>query len=438
MRKLLFAFVALFVVSFTVKGGSPKYIFLFIGDGMAAPQRMIAEEFSKLNGRGSLLLNTLPAHGTTRTSSADALITDSAAAATAIACGVKTNNGMVGVDPDGRVVRSVAEVARDNGRKVGIITSVTLNHATPAGFYGHRRNRSMYYELGLDLIASRFDFFGGGGIAGHDRGDKDIFDLATAAGYRVVSGKYGLTSLKPGEKAIALAGSRSDAMPYRIDAGENIPTLADITAKAIEVLDNPNGFFIMVEGGAIDWAGHANEAAANLFEVLALDEAVRVAYEFYTRHPDETLIVVTGDHETGAMTMGFSGGGYNLNLVLLARQRCSIGRFGEILEQAKADDPEFDFEKAKLLITRYFGIEYAGNGPLVLSAAELTSLQRAFERNRLPAALRTLMNRKAGIGWNSGNHTALPVLTTAEGCGAMLFIGFYENTAISMKLKSLL
>lgn len=437
MKKFL-TIVCVFLTMTMVKGGDTKYIFLFIGDGMAAPQRMIADEFSKLNGRGSLLLNMLAVHGTTRTSSANALITDSAAAATAIACGEKTNNGMIGMTPDGRSVKSVAEEARDKGKKVGIITSVTLNHATPSGFYGHRRIRSMYYELGLDLVASQFDFFGGGGIAGHDRGGKDIFDLAADAGYRIVSGKDGLASIKNGEKVIALAHSRSEAMPYRIDAGSDVPTLAEITAKAIETLENPNGFFIMVEGGAIDWAGHANEAAANLFEVLALDDAVRVAYEFYTRHPDETLIVVTGDHETGAMTMGFSGGGYNLDLNLLARQRCSIGRFDHILKQAKADDPEFDFEKVKQLLTEYFGIEYSGNGPLIVSGTELDSLQRAYQNDRLPSAVRTLMNRKAGIGWNSGNHTALPVLTTAEGCGANLFIGFYENTAISLKLKSLL
>ncbi len=438
MKKFVILLILFFVGIFMAKADGPKYIFLFIGDGMAAPQRMIAEEFSKMSGNGSLALNNLPVHGTTRTSSADALITDSAAAATAIACGMKTDNGTVGLAPDGRRLLSVAEVARDRGKKVGIITSVTLNHATPAGFYGHRRNRSMYYELGLDLIASNFDFFGGGGISSHDKGGEDIFVLAEKAGYKVVVGSDGIASLKSGDKAIALAGSRSGSMGYSIDTDENSPTLAMITAKAIEVLDNPNGFFIMVEGGAIDWAGHANEAAANLFEVLALDNAVKVALEFYAKHPNETLIVVTGDHETGAMTMGFAGSGYHINFDVLARQRCSIGYFNAVLNQAKKDDPQLTFDKVKPLLTRFFGFEFSGNGPLVLSASEVSSLENAFNNNRLPDAVRILVNRKAGIGWNSGNHTALPVLTTAIGNSALLFSGFYENTEISMKLKSLL
>ena len=140
MKKLLFVLVA--AVALTVCGKEAKYVFLFIGDGMATPQRMIADEFSRKAGHGKLALNTLHYHATTRTCSANSLVTDSAASATAIACGTKTNNGMVGVDPEGNRLQSVAEVARDHGKKVGIITSVTLNHATPAGFYGHRRSRS--------------------------------------------------------------------------------------------------------------------------------------------------------------------------------------------------------------------------------------------------------------------------------------------------------
>ena len=164
MMKKFLLFVLVAAVTLTVCGKEAKYVFLFIGDGMSTPQRMIADEFSRKAGHGNLALNTLHFHATTRTCSANSLVTDSAASATAIACGAKTNNGMVGVDPEGNRLQSVAEVARDHGKKIGIITSVTLNHATPSGFYGHRRSRSEGYALGLDLIASKFDFFGGGGL----------------------------------------------------------------------------------------------------------------------------------------------------------------------------------------------------------------------------------------------------------------------------------
>ncbi|MBE6357697.1 MAG: alkaline phosphatase [Lentisphaerae bacterium] len=442
--KKFFLLLLLFVFTTAAEaaGVKPKYIFLFIGDGMATPQRMIGNEFSRKMGRGDLVMNTLLFHGTTRTSSANALITDSAAAATAIACGQKTNNGMIGMTPDGKAIPSVAENARDKGKKVGIITSVNLNHATPSGFYGHQRNRGMYYELATDLVASNFDFFGGGGILKYNQaGKKNIYDLAREKGYTVAVGKKAVNALKPGKKVIALAGDLQNQMPYSIDATEKDITLAEITAKAIEMLDNPNGFFIMIEGGAIDWAGHANEAASNLGEVLALDNAVKTALEFYKKHPAETLIIVTGDHETGAMTMGFAGSGKNMNIELLLNQKVSAGMFSRKLQQAKAADKEFSFDDAKKMLSEYFGFKFSGDAkkdPMVINAAELKKLQDNFEKDRLHLAAMDIIARKAGIGWNSGSHTALPVLTTSIGCGAEIFTGFFENTGISRKINTLL
>ena len=139
--KKLFTVLLLVLAVWTLSGKPPKYLILFIGDGMAVSQRILADEFSRRNGGESLLINTFPVHATTRTCSANSITTDSAAAATAIACGVKTKNGVLGLDPEGKNVVSVAETARDTGRKVGIITTVTINHATPAGFYAHRDSR---------------------------------------------------------------------------------------------------------------------------------------------------------------------------------------------------------------------------------------------------------------------------------------------------------
>ena len=426
------------VVSLT--GKEPKYIFLFIGDGMATPQRMIADEFSRKIGKGKLALNDMPYHATTRTCSANSLVTDSAAAATAIACGTKTNNGMLGVDPQLNRLTSTAEAARDKGRKVGIITSVTLNHATPGGFYGHRKNRSMGYELGLDLVASNFDFFGGGGISKYNpEGKKDIYTIAREAGYTVTIGKEDMNTLKPGQKAIALAKSRKSAMPYTIDNEPGVPSLADITAKAIELLStHDKGFFMMIEGGSIDWAGHSNEAAANLFEVLALDQAVKTALKFYEKHPDETLIIVTGDHETGGMTMGFAGTGYAMYMERLAFQKCSVVKFEQLLKAAMGRKPDITFEDVKPMLTEYFGFEFAGDSPMRINEKEMQILQDGFAQKKLPLAAKTVINGKAGIGWTSGSHTALPVLTTAIGAGAEKFTGFIDNTDIARKIKDLL
>ena len=194
---------------------SPKYVFLFIGDGMSLPQRTLAESFLKRTaGEGQqLLINHLPVRASTRTSSANALITDSAASGTAIACGEKTNNGIIGLAPDGkRRLESMAYVAQRAGRKVGIVTSVTINHATPASFYGHRPNRSQYYELGLDLVASNFDYFAGGGCAKNDDRKNpaykgDIYELARQAGYTVTSTREECARLAPGAGKVFARGA---------------------------------------------------------------------------------------------------------------------------------------------------------------------------------------------------------------------------------------
>ena len=168
----ILAACALFAASLFA-GAKPKYVFVFIGDGMSTPQRMVAEEFASRIGRGELAMNRLPYQANTRTKSANSIITDSAAAGTAISCGVKTSNAMLGVTKDGEKVDSVAEVAKRRGMKVGIITSTTIVHATPAAFYAHQRNRRDLYRIGLDLLASGFDYFAGGGFSGKedDKGD---------------------------------------------------------------------------------------------------------------------------------------------------------------------------------------------------------------------------------------------------------------------------
>ena len=292
-------------------GGKPKYVFVFIGDGMSTPQRMVAEDFAAKIGYGELAMNRLPYQTNTRTKSANSIITDSAAAATAIACGVKTGNGMLGVTHDGTPVASVAEVAKRRGWKVGIITTTTIMHATPAAFYSHRKNRGEVYRIGLDLVNSGFDYFAGGGFGGKedDRSDEqykgNIYALAQQAGYTVATNVAEWAALRRGSKCLCTFASKH--LSFSIDRDPSCPPLSALMEKCLEMIDNPDGFFIMCEGGCLDFAGHANDAATNLREVLALDAAVKVALAFAERHPEETLIIATGDHETGGMSMGFVG-----------------------------------------------------------------------------------------------------------------------------------
>ena len=466
MKKLFAVFAVLFAVLLVYAAEKPKYVFLFIGDGMSTPQRMIADEFSRKLGRGQLAINTLPMHATTRTCSANSLVTDSAAAATAIACGERTNNGRLGMNADGtKKLVSLAEVARDKGKKIGIVTSVTINHATPAGFYAHRKSRQELYAIGLDLIASNFDYFGGGGVAKHD--DKksplykgDIYDLAAKAGYKVVGTRQELLDLKPGAGKVLAYGVKGSILPYAIDRkDQSVATLAEFTAKGIELLeDGKNGFFMMVEGGAIDYAGHANDAATNLREVLAFDEAVKVALKFMEKHPDETLIVVTGDHETGGMTMGFASTGYALYLERLTGQTSSAGAFTQKISEMKKANPKLAFADVRELLTQTFGFKFEektpeilahekdpkkhpmpGRDPMILTAEETARLEKAFSGKPKAFGLeaKQILCHKAGVGWTSGAHTALPVLTTSKGVKAEIFTGFINNYDIAIKMKSI-
>lgn len=445
-------------------GECPKYVFLFIGDGMSMPQRMVAEEFAAKTGYGELAMNRLPYQVCTRTKSANAVITDSAAAATAIACGAKTDNSMLGVLPDGTRLESMAEVAKRTGKKVGIVTTTTISHATPAGFYAHRKSRGEAYRIGLDLVDSGFDYFAGGGFGGLEDDRKDslyrgnIYDLARKAGYTVATNIETWAALRPGAKALCTLAV--NGLGYVIDRKRSIPRLASLVEKGIEVLDNPAGFFMMCEGGVLDWAGHANDAATNLREVLGLNDAVKVALAFAEKHPDDTLIITTGDHETGGLSMGFAGTGGKFKVELLAGQKMSTENFSGIVKKMLLDDVDIQFERIKPLITENYGLVFGGEtaDPMKVTEAEEKVLRNAFEKDReqtrkriadttaydasrryrFAATVCGVLAAHAGIGWSSGNHTALPTLTTAQGRHADILMGMAENTDIGRRVKELL
>lgn len=449
---------------FAFAGGKPKYVFLFIGDGMATPQRMAAEEFSLKTGRGELAMNRMPYQAATRTSSANSIITDSAAAATAIACGEKTDNRMLGVRPDGSRMESVAEVAKKSGMKVGIITSVTIVHATPSGFYAHRKHRGLAYQIALDLVASGFDYFAGGGTGGkrNDRKDPeyrgDVYDLARKAGYAIAENRKEWEALKPGVKSWSIFSD--GAMGYMIDSPSTQPTLAEILDKGIELLDNDKGFFIMCEGGKIDHAGHANDAATGIRDILALDDAVKAALAFAQKHPSETLVIVTGDHETGGLSLGFAGTGSKFSIEMVGNQKCSADNFSATVKRMLEKDTDLSFEKVKPLVTAKFGLVFSDDrsNPMRVKSAEVELMKEAFEKDKasvkqqvaettvynakrryvFASAVKAVLAAHAGIGWSSGSHTALPTLTTAQGARADIVVGMQENSDIGARLKKML
>jgi len=446
-----------------VSNRQAKYVFLFIGDGMGRPQREAAEIYARgmrqENGRpdtGRLTMNAFPVHGVVTTNSADAPVTDSAAAGTALACGVKTNNGALGLDPEGRAVPSLAEIAVARGMRVGIISNVALNHATPAAFYAHQSSRGSYYDIGLELVRSPVHYFGGGGLLqnrGADGTQLPLLTLAAERGFLIVNDRRRFERLCPSRKRVLAISDRLDeaheAMPYALDRSPDDLTLADHVRKAIRCLDNPRGFFLMVEGGRIDWACHANDAATAIHEVLDLDEAVREAVRFAARHAGETLIVVTADHETGGMALDYEKCTPAMTFEALSGQGASQDRIRETLLDALQRDDHFDADGAMRFLRERLGAAWLDpSAPQCPDDKDFAAMWEVCERliasrgqprpdlaaaNCVRVAI-GILDARAGITWTCTSHTAAPVPLSAFGTGQELFTGEYDNTEVPAKI----
>ena len=431
-----------------------KYVFLFIGDGMSLPQRMLAEEYSRQTAGKGLYINSMPYQAVTITRSASDYITDSAASGTAIACGEKTVNRALGMDKTlKRNLESIAEVAKAAGRKVGIISSMPINHATPAAFYANNPHRKNNYAIALDLLKTDFDYFGGGGILRYDDQKNklycgNIYELLARQGYKILHTRKDIEAAASGK--VFAAPVKGDSLPYAIDRVAGDMRLEEFVTQAIKLLDNEKGFFIMTEGGKIDPGCHNNDAATAVRETVDFDNAVKVAVAFARKHPAETLIVVTGDHETGGLTLGRNGSGYNPAVAKLQFQKYSIEtlciKFREFL--GARNDLKFNDIKPLLAECFNFYFEDCKNipaGALKLTAAESQKILDAFNRQYKDGKLQqynplvweavAIFNAKCGIGWTSYNHTALPVITSACGVNGPVFSGFIDNTDIAKKLK---
>ena len=450
-----------------VEDASPKYVFMFIGDGMSSPQVNSAQVFNGCNESGLIDLKELtftqfPVVGIQYTQDATSFAPDSASTATSLSSGFKTHSGVIGMGIDKTTKgTTIAEMLRDKGWKIGIVSTVTINHATPAAYYAHVASRNDYYEIGLQMAASDFDYFGGGSVNQADNGDKSIYEVLEDNGYLVTNDRDTILSLNSDSgKVYAYSPVLQDdgAMMYALDAEDDQLQLKDFVRKGIDVLDNETGFFMMVESGKIDWAGHANDALANIYDTLAFDEAIQVAVEFAKQHPEETLIVVTGDHETGGMTIGYAATGYDTAFDILRNQKCSFVAFDEMVAERTAAG-DFSFNVLMDMVEENFGLVAPGESAeveaLVMNDYEYALLQKAYDDamsgnvdgyeesllyggyNPISVTLTHIINNKAGIGWTSYFHTGLPVPVYAYGEGAEAFIGSYDNTQVALRLMDL-
>ncbi len=462
MRRLRSTFLlTVFMVSMVAGSAfaaTPKYVFYFIGDGLGASQRQVAEYYAQqVAGDRSLKLamNTMSVVGINTTYSSDSLVTDSAAAGTALATGYKTNNGVISQLPNGEKVKSLIEAAQEQGWATGIVTTTRLTHATPAVFASHNKSRDAENEIAADMSDSGVDFFVGGGFRhfvkqggafkSKRKDDRDLVQEMRVAGYQTFVGEKSSAAFKsfvPGKDSKVFAALTYSHIPYELDRindnNNSLPALSEMTNKGIDVLmshDKP--FFFMIEAGRIDHACHANDVAGSIYDTLALDDAVKVALAFYKQHPQETLIVLVGDHETGGLGLGFAKN-YFLKMDAVQSTKASI-------EDVMVNVYSGDVDAYLKTVAERFGLAdmTVEEKQRLIEAATLQDAgakDAAAYGSYSPTqvAVAHILSERANVEWTTFAHTATQIPMGAVGVDAMSFMGFKDNTEIAKTMASVL
>ncbi len=393
----------------------PRNLVVMIADGFGPASATMARAVRPLALDAIL-------SGSVETSATDSRVTDSAAGATAYACGIKTYNGAIGVDSTGAPCRTLLEAARDLGMATGLVTTTRITHATPASFAAHVPSRADEDEIAVQMAAAGVDLMVGGGarwfypaVIGGGRTDAlDLLETARRAGVAVATSRAEWDAL---ERLPALALLAPDHLAYEIDRDQtDEPSLAEIARRALALLDahaGEDGFVLMIEGGRIDHAGHGNDAPAHLRDVLAYDDAV-AAVVAWAEADGATLVVSTADHETGGLTLGANG--------VYAWDPAPLVAATESAERLAARRAPTDAHVARALGDAAPDSAYAAcvPGPACVDAFRRTATARA------------------GLGWTTGGHTAVDVGLYAFGPGAGAFLGGMTNDAVGRTLFRLM
>ncbi len=437
---------------------APKYIFYYIGDGMGFNHVLNAQIFSDevLRADSTLTMLRFPVASMARTHSASSDVTDSAAAGTALATGRKTRNNMLGMDADTVAVTSIAKTLFDKGWGVGLVTTVAIDDATPGAFYAHVPSRSEYMTVGRQLAESGYQYAAGAGLRAardNDGARTPLLDYFAEQGVTVACGPEGLAT--EADRLLVLSNDtvKTWNVGYTVDSIPGALTLPAMTAAGIRQLSrvSPDRFFMMVEGGNIDHAGHANDGGTIMREVINFDQSLALAWQFYLAHPDETLIVVTADHETGGMSIGTTTTGYSVRPAVAAAQKVSKEEFSEYVKSLARDRRVYHWPDMEEYLADNLGFGSA----VKLTPEETAELSEMFEnmmagRNSAPdqetlyatfdgfsARVFELLNDKAGLGFTTIKHTGAPVPVFAVGVGASEFSGVNDNTDLPRKILSI-
>jgi alkaline phosphatase len=435
---------------------APKYIFLFLADGAGIPHMEITRQYNRVvHNEGLVITDKIMKEGSLgliTTHAADSLSTDSAAAATALASGCKAKLGAVGICADGSVPKTAAEIAKEKNMRLGLVTNATIYDASPAAFVAHvstRRNASSilnrYLEFEPDILlgGGRGQFFPKSHPGSSRSDEADLIAAFTQKGYLYVLNKQELGQARRG-KVLGLFSLSS--MSFEIDRDkETEPSVYDLTQAAIRLLyqDNSRGFFVFIENQNIDTAGHLSDIASLIRDYREFDRAVGLAYDFYRKHPRETLILVTSDHETGGL-------GFTYALKDLSSTQGANQVVATVEDLKKISAIPISLRKAAQIL---------GRNPTAAAVDKLMSdyfsgftmapefkeaiikhqpLSRTLYLDTTTHALGMMIANNTQAYWQTAGHTNHPVFVAALGPGSEKFRGYQDNTDFGKNLKAIL
>lgn len=414
-----------------------KSAILLIGDGMSLAQIYSAQIFAEQVLQDTLVTPGMADTAVTLTHSADSMVTDSAAAGTAIHAGQKADNGAINVLPDGAWAYTLGQAAQAAGKSVGVLSTARMTHATPASVYGHDPDRDAE-NLFAEQMAEFMPEVALGGGARHFLPDgkrddgRNIIDEMVEMGYVNVTDAEELAAVDTEATERLLGLFTSSHMSYEIDRlnmDKDEPSLAEMTAVALDILDNdPEGFFVSIEAGRIDHACHDHDIAGSIWDTLAFDEAVQVALDYQAEHP-EVLVVATADHETAGMSLGH-GTEYYTTFANLESVSCSLSALSDMI----SDDPGNAVALAEgcgLVLTDEHVAMLDEHPP---EAEEVEGVDIGYAYTWAHYVLALAEAEMAGVEFGPWAHTGLPVITYASGPGAEMFNGTIDNTELSAYL----
>jgi len=454
------------VIASAIADTNPKNIIILFADGTTISQYEFGRYSSSLlRHQPFAITDAVMARGQyqqMKTESANYFVTDSAAAASAMSTGYKVDNGAISVTPENQSPPTLMKLAKDSGKKIGLLSTAPIYDASPAAFSVHAKSRqdsevivSQYLELLPDVImGGGSNYFLPNSIAGGKRQDgKNVIEALQAKGYQYINTPEQLQNINS-SKLLGLFADED--LDYEIDRNQQeTPSFSLMVKTALKALNkdsqkNQNkGFVLFAENENTDSAGHNNDAAALMRDLWAFDDAVKVALEFQKQNPD-TLVIVTGDHETGGFSPTYgrknlspSGKANYLNVGLeqlkqIEGYKISLKEFSEKFRE-KARQTKSNAE-----LNAYLDTLLQDNFPgLVLDddlrEKILTQGQLGPNSNYLPANILGLaIARQTGFYWASSGHTPAPITVAAIGPGSQLFKGFDENTAFAVKLRQLI